>query len=103
MPRPDRPVFRLLAGVVLLEAASGLPYGVVTDLVPVWLRVHGVEPAAIGMMTLATLPWTLKALWAPAVDRFGGFRGWMLAGMAGCISTICLLPAVGPKIGRAHV
>jgi PAT family beta-lactamase induction signal transducer AmpG len=97
MAPQTRPLVRLLAGVVLLEAASGLPYGIVNDLVPIWLRVHGVEPAAIGMMTLAGLPWTLKAIWAPAVDRYGTFRGWIAAGLAGCATTLALLPFVGPS------
>ncbi len=94
MSTPSR--FQLLAGVVVLEAASGLPYGVVNELVPVWLKVHGVETAAIGAMTLVGLPWTLKALWAPLVDRHGTLRSWILAGLAGAAAAIALLPVLGP-------
>ncbi len=93
-PLPTR--LQLLAAVVALEAASGMPYGVVSDLVPVWLRVNGVDTTAIGMMTLVGLPWTLKALWAPAVDRAGSYTAWIAAGLCGAASAVALLPILGP-------
>lgn len=89
---------RLLLAVVLLEVASGLPYGVVADLVPVWLRVRGTDLAALGAVTLVGLPWTLKALWAPLVDRHGSFRAWMMAGLLGAAAATALLPAA-PDLG----
>ncbi|MDP2313474.1 MAG: MFS transporter [Pseudomonadota bacterium] len=95
MAPPSR--FQLLAAVVVLEGASGLPYGVVADMVPVWLKVNGVDTAAIGAMTLVGLPWVFKALWAPAVDRVGTYKGWIAAGLCGAASTIALLPFVGPN------
>ena len=48
--------------------------GIVIDSLPVYLRVHGVSLAAIGVFSSLTLPWTLKPLWAPLVDRFGERR-----------------------------
>jgi PAT family beta-lactamase induction signal transducer AmpG len=94
MSAPSR--LQLLAAVVVLEAASGLPFGVVNELVPVWLKVHGVDTAAIGAMTLVGLPWTLKALWAPAVDRVGTYKGWIAFALCGAVSAIALLPLLGP-------
>lgn len=88
--------FQLLAGVVVLEVASGLPYGVVNELVPVWLKVHGVDTKTLGVLTLVGLPWTLKALWAPLVDRHLSFHAWILAGLGAAALTIALLPVVGP-------
>lgn len=90
---------RLLAAVILLEAASGLPYGVVSELVPVWLRVHGTDLAALGAMSLVGLPWTLKALWAPFVDRHASFRVWMMIGLAGALVATLLLPLGAAQIG----
>ena len=95
MAVPSR--LQLLAGVVVLEAASGLPYGVVNELVPVWLKEHGVDTAALGAMTLVGLPWTLKALWAPVVDRHGTLHTWILGALACAAATIALLPVVGPS------
>jgi len=31
----------------------------------------------IGLLSLLGLPWTLKVLWAPLVDRFGERRHWI--------------------------
>ncbi|MDP2309477.1 MAG: MFS transporter [Pseudomonadota bacterium] len=95
-PTPPRTRLQLLAAVVALEAASGMPFGVVNDLVPVWLKVNGVDTAAIGAMTLVGLPWTLKALWAPAVDRVGTYKSWIAAGLCGAASAVVLLPLLGP-------
>lgn len=92
------PRARLLLSVVLLECASGLPYGVVTELVPVWLRVQGTDLAALGAMTLVTLPWTLKALWAPLVDRHATFRVWMLVGLAGAAAATGALAFGTPSL-----
>src|SRR5687768_16952525 len=85
---------RLLLAVALLEGASGLPFGVVQDLVPVWLRVQGMDLAALGALTLVGLPWTLKPLWAPFVDRHFGFRAWMIGGLVGVIACTAALPLV---------
>lgn len=93
------PRARLLLSVVLLECASGLPYGVVTELVPVWLRVQGTDLGALGAMTLVTLPWTLKALWAPLVDRHASFRAWMLVGLAGAAAATGTLAFGAPSLG----
>lgn len=89
---------RLLAAVVLLEFASGAPYGVVQDLVPVWLLVHHVDLAAIGALNLVGLPWTFKALWAPYVDRLGTFAGWMALGLVGAAAGTLGLAFTGPDL-----
>ncbi len=96
-PTASLPVPRLLGYVVALEVASGLPYGVANDLVPMWLLVHGTDLAALGAMTLVGLPWTLKALWAPLVDRRGTFRRWMSAAMAVALVLTGLLATLAPS------
>ena len=61
--------------------AEGFPFGIVVDNLPVYFRVHGVSLAAIGMLSLLGLPWTLKVLWAPLVDRYGERRHWITASL----------------------
>ena len=58
--------------------------GIVVDNLPVYLRVHGVSLATIGVLSSLTLPWTLKPLWAPLVDRFGRRQDWI----AGALCTM---------------
>jgi PAT family beta-lactamase induction signal transducer AmpG len=67
----------LLAGVGALYFAEGFPYGVVTELFPVYLRAQGVGLGEIGLLSAAGLAWTLKFLWAPVVDRTGSYRAWI--------------------------
>jgi PAT family beta-lactamase induction signal transducer AmpG len=64
--------------VAVLYFAEGFPFGVITDTLPVFFRAHGVRLADIGLLSLVGLPWTLKFLWAPAVDLWGHRRTWIL-------------------------
>jgi MFS transporter, PAT family, beta-lactamase induction signal transducer AmpG len=45
--------------------------------VPVWLAASGMSLAGIGLASGASLPWVLKFLWAPLVDRLGSRRLWI--------------------------
>ncbi len=70
---------RTLAWIAVLYFAEGLPFGIAYDVWPVFFRNHGVRLAEIGLMSLLSLPWTLKLLWAPLVDRFGLRQHWIAA------------------------
>jgi PAT family beta-lactamase induction signal transducer AmpG len=67
-----------LLWVSALYFAEGFPFGIVNDVFPVFLRIHGVRLAEIGLLSLVGLPWTLKFLWAPAVDLWGQRRTWVV-------------------------
>src|SRR5439155_17155631 len=60
-----------LSWVAALSFASGLPYFFFNETVPVWLAASGMSLAGIGLASGASLPWALKFLWAPLVDRLG--------------------------------
>ena len=68
-----------LVWVAILYFAEGFPFGLVRSAFPVYFRSHGVSLSEIGFMSLANLPWTLKFLWAPAVDLWGRRRNWIVA------------------------
>jgi MFS transporter, PAT family, beta-lactamase induction signal transducer AmpG len=66
-----------------LYFSQGLPFGFFTQALPVVLREHGASLAEIGLTSLLAVPWALKFLWAPLVDRFtgrrlGGRLAWIL-------------------------
>ena len=74
--------------VMLLGFSSGLPLALSGETLRVWMADAGVDLGTIGLLTLAGLPYTLKFLWAPAVDawnvpflsrRLGRRRGWLFA------------------------
>ena len=63
----------------ILYFAEGFPLGVFYDVFPVHFRQQGVDLREIGFMSLLGLAWTLKFLWAPAVDHFRHHRRWMFS------------------------
>lgn len=74
---------RRLAVMLPLGFASGLPLALTAGTLQAWLTVEGVDLKTIGIFTLVGLPYTLKFLWAPVMDRvvppwFGRRRGWMV-------------------------
>ncbi|QRK14200.1 MFS transporter [Archangium violaceum] len=57
-----------------LYLSQGLPFGFFTQALPVLLRKQGLSLPAIGLTHLLALPWALKFLWAPVMDRHGSER-----------------------------
>ncbi|MFA6956628.1 MAG: MFS transporter [Thermoanaerobaculia bacterium] len=72
--RAHRPLLLLIGS---LYFAEGMPYGIVSELLPLYLRERGVPLAEIGFLGTIGLAWTLKFLWAPLVDGLGSYAGWM--------------------------
>src|SRR5512145_3333881 len=63
--------------VGLLYFSEGFPLGVFYEIFPVYFRQQGVELRQIGVLSLLGLAWTLKFLWAPAIDHYRHHRRWM--------------------------
>ena len=73
---------RRLLAVLLLGFSSGFPIAFVAGTLQAWLKTHGLNIRLIGMATLLQLPYLLKFLWAPFLDRYalpflGRRRGWI--------------------------
>ncbi len=67
-----------------LGFSSGLPLALTRSTLQAWLMTEKVDLAVIGMFSLVGLPYVLKVLWAPLMDRFtppwlGRRRGWIIA------------------------
>ncbi len=78
-----------------------MPYYVLIQLVPAWLREGGVSLTTIGLFSLVGIPYTWKFLWAPMMDRYvppflGRRRGWMLVTQIALLLFIGLLGIVEP-------
>ena len=66
-----------------LYLSQVLPYGFFMQALPVLLRKSGSSLSVVGASSLLALPWGVKFLWAPLVDRLGfaniGLRrSWIL-------------------------
>lgn len=63
-----------LALLSALYFSQGLPFGFFTQALPVFLRQQDLSLTAISLTSLLSLPWALKFLWAPWVDKLGAER-----------------------------
>jgi PAT family beta-lactamase induction signal transducer AmpG len=84
---------RRMVVALVMGFACGLPLLLTLSLLQAWMTEEGVDLTVVGLMTLVGLPYTLKFLWAPIVDRFtlpflGRRRGWLL------VAQVCLMGAV---------
>jgi PAT family beta-lactamase induction signal transducer AmpG len=85
-----------LGVVALLYFVEGSPVSLLWEVLPVYLRVQGVSLRAIGGLRLLELPFSLKVLWAPLIQRFGDRRGWVAAAMLVVAVISLALPWVDP-------
>uniref|UniRef100_A0A1A8LCF2 Major facilitator superfamily domain containing 3 n=1 Tax=Nothobranchius pienaari TaxID=704102 RepID=A0A1A8LCF2_9TELE len=80
----------------LLYFVQGIPYGLQSSLLPVYLRGAGHSLTRIGFTKILYFPWVLKVLWAPLVDRVGTKRRWLVGTVSGlalaCLSSAALAP-----------
>jgi MFS transporter, PAT family, beta-lactamase induction signal transducer AmpG len=80
--------------VPTLYFAEGLPNVVVTGVAGVAMLRCGFTPAATAAYTSALfLPWVIKPLWAPLVERLWTRRGWIVAmqvAMALCFAPLAI-------------
>nr|XP_019949222.1 PREDICTED: major facilitator superfamily domain-containing protein 3 [Paralichthys olivaceus] len=80
----------------LLYFVQGIPYGLQSSLLPVYLRGAGHSLTRIGFTKILYFPWVLKVLWAPLVDRFSTKRHWLVGTVSGlaltCLSSAALAP-----------
>lgn len=87
-----------------LGFASGLPLALTSGTLQAWLTVAGLDLHTIGIFSLAGLPYTLKFLWSPFMDRFvppwlGRRRGWMIAAQLGVVLGLAAMAVTGPDHG----
>ena len=95
--QPSTPI--LLAGIGSLYVAQSVIGGLTWTGLPAVMRDAGVPLDRIGLVSLIALPWVLKFLWAPAIERFrlppvGRNRSGVIV-LAGGLVCILGLIAVG--------
>ncbi|MBW3630147.1 MAG: AmpG family muropeptide MFS transporter [Gemmatimonadetes bacterium] len=83
-----------MAAILLLGFSSGIPLYLTSQTLQAWMTVEGVDLTTIGLFSLVSLPYSLKFLWAPVMDRYvppllGRRRGWLV------ITQIALLLSIG--------
>jgi MFS transporter, PAT family, beta-lactamase induction signal transducer AmpG len=79
--------------VSFLYFAEGFPFGIIEQALPIYFRIHGMSLVDLGLLSLLSVPYAIKFLWAPAVDFLGHRRQWIsCAQFLMAASILCLLP-----------
>ena len=91
-----------MASLLFLGFASGLPFYLTSRTLQAWMTTAGVDLTTIGIFSLVALPYSLKFLWAPLLDRYtppflGRRRGWLF------ITQIALMVAISAMALRDPV
>jgi PAT family beta-lactamase induction signal transducer AmpG len=94
---------RKMAAIALLGFASGFPYLITNRVLQTWLTMEGIDLTTIGFLSLAGLPYSLKFLWAPCLDRYafpglGRRKGWLLASQVLLTFAIASMTFQDPKV-----
>lgn len=92
---------RKMAALLLLGFSSGLPLFLTSKTLQAWMTVEKVNLGAIGLFSLVGLPYSLKFLWAPLLDRFtlpflGRRRGWLIVIQSALLVAIALMALQKP-------
>ncbi|OHE60050.1 MAG: muropeptide transporter AmpG [Thermodesulfovibrio sp. RBG_19FT_COMBO_42_12] len=93
---------RSIAVITFLGFSSGLPLALTGGTLQAWMTVAGVDIRTIGIFALVGLPYTLKFLWSPLMDRFvppwlGRRRGWIVITQLSLIIGISAMAFSSPE------
>lgn len=95
---------RRLFAVSVFGFASGLPFSLSDATLQAWLATSSLDLETIGLLSLVSLPYALKFLWAPLIDRYRfGFldrrRAWMFVSQLVLGAFVVVLAGQNPDDG----
>ncbi|MCW5588381.1 MAG: MFS transporter [Legionellales bacterium] len=87
-----------------LAFSSGLPFSLTGTTLQAWLSEAGMNIKTIGLLGLVGLPYVLKFLWSPLMDRFvppflDRRRGWIALMQLGLFATLLAMATWQPHQG----
>ncbi|NJO97211.1 MAG: AmpG family muropeptide MFS transporter [Pleurocapsa sp. CRU_1_2] len=93
---------RKMIALLLLGFSSGMPLFLTSRTLQAWMTVEKVDLASIGLLSLVSLPYSIKFLWAPFLDRYvppflGRRRGWLVVTQIGLTIAIAIMSLQQPK------
>ena len=92
---------RRIAAVLLFGFSSGLPLALTGSTLQAWLTVSNIDIKTIAWFSWIGVPYLVKFLWSPFMDRFvppwlGRRRGWMLSTQLGLLLGIIAMGLTSP-------
>lgn len=93
-----------MAALIFLGFASGLPFYLTSTTLQAWMTKANVDLTTIGLFSLVGLPYSLKFLWAPLLDRYvppflGRRRGWLVITQVLLLLAIAAMSLHDPRLG----
>ena len=93
-----------MAALIFLGFASGLPFYLTSTTLQAWMTQANVDLTTIGIFSLVGLPYSLKFLWAPLLDRYvppflGRRRGWLVITQVMLLVGIAAMSLHDPRLG----
>jgi PAT family beta-lactamase induction signal transducer AmpG len=97
-----------MLAILVLGAASGFPNQITESVLQAWLKDSGATNTTIGVLSYVALPYLLKFLWAPLLDRyplpiFGRRRGWIFVMQLALAATIAMYAVQNPAVSLTPV
>ena len=97
-----------MLAILVLGAASGFPNQITESVLQAWLKDSGATNTTIGVLSYVAIPYLLKFLWAPLLDRYplpllGRRRGWILVTQLALAATIAMYAVQNPAVSLAPV
>ena len=93
-----------MAVLLALGFSSGLPLFLTSRTLQAWMTKAEVDLTTIGLFSLVALPYSLKFLWAPFLDRYvppflGRRRGWLVITQLLLLLSIAAMSFHDPRLG----
>ncbi len=93
---------RRMLVALIMGFASGLPLLLTKGVLQAWMKKEGIDLSLIGLTNLLAIPYSVKFIWAPFLDRytisfFGRRRGWLLIAQTALTLSILGMGLANPK------
>lgn len=95
---------RRMAAMLILAFAASIPYGAIVGVLTAWLTQEGIDTDTIGVLSLVTIGYSFKYLWAPLFQTphgvpfipVGGRRSWLILCQASIAVLLIVLAVSNP-------
>ena len=91
-----------MAILLFLGFSSGLPLFLTSKTLQLWMQDAKIDLGTITLFSLVGVPYSLKFLWSPLLDRFvppvlGRRRSWLILTQVGLVSAIAAMALQQPS------
>ena len=95
-----------LFSIFLMGIISGIPLYLILSTLFIWLTRDNIDISTIGLFALTSIPWSIKFLWSPFLDKynivffskfFGHRKSWLLVIQFFLIPSLIFLGTLNPK------